>query len=103
MRQRELFEPAPVGPDGFRYQAECVAPELEERLLGQFADLPFKEFEFHGYLGKRRVVSFGHRYDYGRRAVLTAEPMPAFLLPLREIAGGFSGLPAGEFRQALVT
>jgi len=22
-------------------------------------ELPFREFEFHGYTGKRRVVSFG--------------------------------------------
>jgi hypothetical protein len=30
--------------------------------------VPFKPFAFHGYLGNRRVVSFGWRYDYGARA-----------------------------------
>jgi hypothetical protein len=25
--------------------------------------LPFREFEFHGFTGKRRIVSFGWRCD----------------------------------------
>jgi hypothetical protein len=26
--------------------------------------LPFREFEFHGFTGKRRTVSYGWRYDF---------------------------------------
>ena len=33
-------------------------------LLERVRGLPFKEFEFQGYLGKRRVVSFGLHYDF---------------------------------------
>jgi len=31
--------------------------------MHQLKGLPFKPFEFHGYLGKRRIVSFGWRSD----------------------------------------
>ena len=68
-----------------------------------FADLPFKEFEFHGFLGKRRVVSFGHRYDFNSGALKHAEPMPDFLLPLRERAAAFAGLAPDRLQHALVT
>jgi alkylated DNA repair dioxygenase AlkB len=65
--------------------------------------LPFKPFEFHGYLGKRQIVSFGWRYDYAGRTLRQSEPMPAFLLPLRERAAAVAGLEAGRLQQALVT
>jgi len=45
-------------------------------LAEELARLPFKPFDFHGFLGHRRVVSFGYRYDYGKRAVEAAPPIP---------------------------
>jgi alkylated DNA repair dioxygenase AlkB len=65
--------------------------------------LDFREFEFHGYQGKRRVVSFGFRYDYNDGKLQTADDIPAFLLPLREHAAGFAGIPPAALVQALVT
>jgi hypothetical protein len=46
-------------PDGFRYEPELITPEEEIELLAHISELPLREFEFHGYKGKRRVVSFG--------------------------------------------
>ena len=76
----DLFE-APVAPTpaGFRYAPDLFSPAAEKALVAQFETLPFKPFEFHGYLGNRRVVSFGYRYDYAGRALRSAEEMPAFL------------------------
>ena len=51
-------------PAGFRHAPNLIDAAEEARLVAAFADLPFKEFEFHGFLGKRRVVSFGTRYDF---------------------------------------
>ena len=64
--QLALFEPPapPAMPAGFRYAPDLIDAAEEARLVDAFADLPFKEFEFHGFLGKRRVVSFGLRYDF---------------------------------------
>jgi alkylated DNA repair dioxygenase AlkB len=103
MMQHDLFAPSQIGPEGFRYQPEFLSSEQEKQLLEEIPALPFKEFDFHGFLGKRRVVSFGYRYDYGQRSVFPADPIPAFLLPVRDQAAAFAKLPAEEFRQALVT
>src|SRR3954451_12713207 len=52
-------EPARALPEGFRYQPNLIGAEEEAELIDRIRELPFKEFEFHGYTGKRRVVSFG--------------------------------------------
>jgi alkylated DNA repair dioxygenase AlkB len=90
-------------PAGFRYAPELIDASEETRLVEAFADLPFREFEFHGFLGKRRVVPFGFRYDYNGGGLQTAAPMPDFLLPLRERAAAFAGLPPDRLAHALVT
>jgi alkylated DNA repair dioxygenase AlkB len=90
-------------PDGFRYAPDVIDAADEQRLVAAFADLPFREFEFHGFLGKRRVVSFGHRYDFNSGALKDAEPMPDFLIPLRERAAAFAGLEPDRLPHALVT
>jgi alkylated DNA repair dioxygenase AlkB len=90
-------------PAGLRYAADLISASEEQSLVRHFASLPFKPFEFHGYLGNRRVVSYGHRYDYAARALRGAGPMPAFLEPLKQVAGEFTGIPAAAFEQALVT
>jgi alkylated DNA repair dioxygenase AlkB len=94
--------PSPM-PEGFRYAPDAIGAAEEARLVTAFAELPFKEFEFRGFLGKRRVVPFGMRYDYNGGGVKTADPIPEFLLPLRDRAAGFAGLPSERMQQALVT
>src|SRR5947209_7224886 len=65
--------------------------------------LPFQPFEFHGYLGKRRVVSFGWRYDYAGRTLRGSDAIPPFLIPLRDQAAEFAGVSADSLQQILVT
>jgi alkylated DNA repair dioxygenase AlkB len=89
--------------EGFRYRAGLIEPQLEEELIVQIRGLPFQEFDFHGYKGKRRVVSFGWQYDYSGRQLRIANGIPDYLLSLRSLAGSFAGLEPGELRQALVT
>ena len=60
--QLSFLEPAPCLPEGLEYREELVSLVEEAELLECFRDLDFREYEFHGYLGKR-VVSFGLRYD----------------------------------------
>lgn len=90
-------------PEGFAYADDTIAPAAERELLDRFASLPFREFEFHGFLGKRRVVSFGWRYDFNQGGLQRTEDIPAFLLPVRERAAAFARLPAEAFQQALIT
>jgi alkylated DNA repair dioxygenase AlkB len=100
--QSDLFA-AQTLPEGFVYGEDRLDPVLETSLLGALEKLPFKPFEFHGFFGNRRVVSFGWRYDYAGRALKASDPMPDFLLPLRHLAAAFANLPADRFQQALVT
>ena len=101
--QLSLFEPAPALPPGFRYQADILSPAEECDLLASFADLPFREFEFQGFLGKRRVVSFGWRYDFNTRELQQTEYIPSVLRPCRERAARFAGLRPADLQQVLVT
>jgi alkylated DNA repair dioxygenase AlkB len=101
--QQFLFADAPPLPPGMRYQSDIISAGAQRHLLAAIARLAFKPFEFHGYLGKRRIASFGFKYDYGARAVAPAPPIPDFLLPLRQRAADWAELPADELRQAMVT
>jgi alkylated DNA repair dioxygenase AlkB len=101
-QQLALFQPQAM-PAGFRYAPDLIDAAEEARLAAAFADLPFKEFEFHGFLGKRRVVSFGFRYDFNGGGLMEAEPMPPFLLPVRDRAAAFAGLAPECLQHVLIT
>lgn len=94
---------SPIPPEGFRYQAEVVPLEEEQALVEQLQQLPLKEFEFHGYVGKRRTLSFGWHYDFGEERLQHADQIPGFLQKLRERAAAFADLKAEDLRHALVT
>ncbi len=102
--QADLFGVAPEmpGPDGFRYAPDAILPAEELALVEQFRTLPFKEFEFQGFTGKRRVVSYGWRYDFNGGGLNRTDTIPDFLAPLRERAARFAGLEASALVQALL-
>jgi len=100
----DLFDPRPaVLPAGFKYQPDLISKETERTLAQQIAGLPLKEFEFQGFLGKRRIVSFGWRYDFNGGGLQRTEDLPTFLLPVREQAAAFAGMPPERLKQVLVT
>jgi alkylated DNA repair dioxygenase AlkB len=90
-------------PEGFRYAPELITPEEEVELLARIGELPFREFEFHGYKGKRRIVSFGWHYDFGVRTRRKADDIPRFLLDLRMVASQFAGIEPSALQHVLVT
>jgi alkylated DNA repair dioxygenase AlkB len=101
--QLKLFDASTELPEGFRYHANVVSPEREMSVLEQIRQLPFKEFEFQGYVGKRRVVSYGWRYDFNERTLQQADDIPGFLLSLRTVAAEFAGMAPERLQQVLVT
>lgn len=108
MTQFDLFGTTDAGaartmPDGFRYQAEFLTAKEEAALLRQIRTLPFKPFEFHGYTGKRRTVSFGWQYDFATEQLRLATVMPPFLDALRAPVASFGGVTAESLTQVLVT
>jgi alkylated DNA repair dioxygenase AlkB len=93
----------PRFPEGFLYHPDAITAQDEHSLLAAVSHLPFKEFQFHGFEGKRRVVSFGWRYDFSEHKALRADAIPDFLLDMcRKVQAG-SGFALPELAQVLVT
>jgi alkylated DNA repair dioxygenase AlkB len=90
-------------PEGFRYESDLIGPEDEASLLASVRALPFRDFEFHGYTGKRRVVSFGWHYDFSGRQLRKADDIPEFLLALRPAAAAFAEMEPKQLQHVLVT
>ncbi len=90
-------------PEGFAYRPALISEEEESALIGEIAALDFQPFEFRGYLGSRRVVSFGWRYDFSDSKLKRADEFPAYLLPVRERAALFAGISPNAIQHALVT
>lgn len=101
--QPSLFETGPPWPEGFRYQPDLISPADERALLQPLAGLAFSDFEFKGYVGKRRTISFGWSYDFSQEKLRSTEAIPAFLLPLRDRVAAFAQLNPADLRQVLVT
>jgi alkylated DNA repair dioxygenase AlkB len=99
--QPNLFDD-PRLPEGLVYQPDFISPVEEDVLLAEMPGLDFKPFDFHGYQGKRRVIYFGWRYDFTAGKLGQADPIPGFLLPLRDKAAGFAGLKPDAFGHVLI-
>jgi len=103
MTQAELF-PTPVRPfaEGFVYAPEFLNAEDERLLLEQIHLLPFTNAQYKEFRAKRRVVSYGGRYDYDANRLNPASPIPEFLHPLRARVASWAGRAPEEFAHALV-
>jgi len=100
--QPALFETPPVLPQGMVYRPEFITPTEEAGLLGWLATLPFEPFQFRGFEARRRVVSFGWRYDSTRSHLERIGDLPAELADLTGRAEAFAGLARGALQQVLV-
>ena len=101
--QSDLFgSVAPKLPDGLVYETGFLDEQQEAALLRQIEALPLEPMKYQGYTALRRVVSYGGKYDFSARRLDEAEPIPDWLLPLREQAAAWLGLAPEKFTQALV-
>jgi len=100
--QLPLFAEKSLAPEGLRYSAEFISPDLERELIARIATLPLQPFQFGQYEGKRRVISFGHRYDYTLRRLQPAEPIPSWFMLLIADVERFGG-PQTHIAQVLCT
>jgi alkylated DNA repair dioxygenase AlkB len=101
--QLALFPEQNAGPAGLRYQPEFVSQATEKELVSRISELPLKPFQFGAYEGKRRVASFGFRYDYTLRKLQEADPIPGWLTSIIGSVEKFGGLRGGSVRQILCT
>ena len=98
-----LFPPEFTGPAGLRYETDFITSDEEADLIGRIRALPLQPFRFGAYEGKRRVLSFGWRYDYSERRLKQADDIPAWLAPFMARIEAYAGTPSGPIRQVLCT
>lgn len=90
-------------PEGFIYRSDFLSLVEESALADAIAALPLVPFEFHGFSGKRRVLSFGWRYQFDGSGLHEAESIPDFLMPLRTRAAALAGVGPDQLRHVLLT
>ena len=95
-----LFD-APLVP-GLVTSEEFVSTTEEEALIAGIAGVELSPFRFQGFTGKRLTHSFGYHYDFDTARFAQTEPIPDWLLPLRDRAAAFAGLAPDDLVQALL-
>jgi alkylated DNA repair dioxygenase AlkB len=101
--QLSLLADASLTPAELQYQTDFVSERDENDLVRHIRSLPLQPFQFGAFEGKRRVASFGWRYDYSQQRLQQAEVLPDWIAPLIARVATFAGLPAGAIRQVLIT
>jgi alkylated DNA repair dioxygenase AlkB len=99
-RQPSLFEP--TGPEGLVYRRDFLSADEEMELAAWLATLPFQAFQFRGYEGRRKVVSFGWQYDFTRSHLLKADDIPDELMAVRARAAELAGHRPQDLQQVLL-
>src|SRR3954469_6148184 len=89
-------------PEGMIYRSALISAAEEAALAAQMAELPFAPFQFHGFEGNRRTVSYGFHYSFDGSGLHEAAPIPDWLHPVREKAAALAGLPAEAIQHALL-
>jgi DNA oxidative demethylase len=86
-------------PEGLLYKPELLTAEEERKLLDIFMELRFDPIVMHGVAARRTARHYGLGYDYESRTPKEGEPMPDWLLALRDRVASFH---AGDYLEALV-
>jgi len=90
-------------PAGLRYEPAFVSPDEERALVTCLAELPLAPFQFGAFEGKRRVASFGWRYDFSDQRLHAATPFPSWIVPVVTKVEAFADLPVGAIQHILFT
>jgi alkylated DNA repair dioxygenase AlkB len=87
---------------GLKHREDFIDAEEEAGLLDRVQALDLAPFRFQGWVGKRRTQSFGWRYDFDDATFMPADPLPHWLLPLRDKAAAFARVAPDEFVHVLL-
>lgn len=101
-----LLEPQPLRhprlPPGFVYLPQFLSEADEAWLIDRVQALPLREAQYRQYTARRRIVSYGGRYDFSANELTPAAPVPPFLHPLRERICAWTGIAVAELNHALI-
>ena len=102
MIQAQLFATSPAAPPGFTYAPEFLGIAQEAQLLEVIRALPFEAAQYKEWRARRRIVSFGGRYDFTEQELTPAPPIPEFLQPLRAQLATWAGIPEERIQHAMI-
>ena len=89
MRQAELFAEPFIS--GLEYRPGFITCVEEQTLLAHLHAMDLEPFRFQGWIGNRKTRSYGWRYDFDDASFQPTEPIPDWLIPLRDKAAEFAG------------
>jgi alkylated DNA repair dioxygenase AlkB len=89
-------------PQGLVYEPELLSVAEEAGLLERLGSLRFDPIVLHGRAARRSGRHFGLDYDYEARTPQPGEPVPDWLLPVRERAAALAGHEPDELVEILV-
>ena len=95
-----LFETSAQVPDGFVYRENFISEAEEHELIGEIQKLQLTRFKYYQFTGKRRTVSFGWEYEFGK-SDHDGSRHPGFLLPVRTRAGNLFNIEPNSLIQNL--
>jgi alkylated DNA repair protein (DNA oxidative demethylase) len=96
----DLFN-MPVLP-GLASTSDFITGTEEQALIAAIDAVDLSPFRFQGRTGKRLTASFGWAYDFDTGLLRRRDPIPDWLLPFRDRAADFAGLPPDDLVQALL-
>lgn len=101
--QADLFGAPPGQPEGLAYRPGFLTPAEHDALLARVARVEVRPFRFQGFTGKRRVASFGRRYDFEGGGLQPAEPVPEWLRPFSDRAAALAATAPQSIAHVLLT
>lgn len=89
-------------PEGLRYVDDFLSEAEESALIEAAERIDYRTFELRGQVARRTVRTFGYSYDFDARSVTQIEPLPDWLLGLRDRCGALADVEPESFVHALV-
>jgi DNA oxidative demethylase len=89
-------------PEGLIYRPDLLTVDEEVDVLDVLGSLRFDPIVMHGQAAKRTARHFGLDYDYEARTPTPGEPVPDWILPVRERAAELAGHDPDELVEVLV-
>ncbi len=87
---------------GLSARDDFISEGEEAALIAGIDAAPLSPFRFQGWEGKRLTASYGRRYDFDGGGLGDADPMPDWLLPIRDRAAAWAQLGPESLPHALL-
>lgn len=81
---------------GFSYAPDVLGEPEEADLIARIDAAPLTPFRYQQWTGKRLTASYGWSYDFATGTFAPTEPLPDWLLPIRDRAAAVAGLVADD-------